>query len=282
VKSGDAGFLTALVGGSVLYAGSTNTVLLFLRPSMRPYVIAAGLVLVIAGLAAVVMDWRAGRRPRRRVAATVPAAAVAHDHAAGSNEHLAADEFGDEVDGAPALAAHPAGIGWLLLFPLLVAVFVAPGALGAYAASHHSGLVVAPSGTLDVDALLRAQSITGGVPNIRVYDFTRGASADGSRAQLNGVHVSVQAFVTTSTKTNLVLGRFVVSCCAADAQLVSIDVRGAPPVLKPNTWVRVTLAFDEARSPAAHAIVNGAVPVARLVKVAVIRAPSDPYEYLWG
>jgi uncharacterized repeat protein (TIGR03943 family) len=95
--------MLALVGATALWLGLTDAALSYVRGTLRPPLVASGVVLLaLAGLAL-----RRGPAPG------------AHDHG----------------HGAPRS-------GWLLALPVLVLVLVTPPALGAFAASRQAGSVV--------------------------------------------------------------------------------------------------------------------------------------------
>ncbi|MEW2159162.1 TIGR03943 family protein [Streptomyces sp. NPDC007189] len=90
-----------LLGAALLHAGSTGLYLRYVKPGLRPLLLASGAVLIAAALATV---WYERRRAK-----------AAPDH----TEHH----------------AHPEPrVSWLLLLPLLGLILVAPPALGSYSA----------------------------------------------------------------------------------------------------------------------------------------------------
>ena len=87
-----------LLGGAVSYAGATDLYLRYVKAGLRPLLLVAGAVLIVA---AVVTVWSEWRRPR----------------AAG--EHAERDH-------------REPRISWLLVLPLLALIFVAPPPPGSY------------------------------------------------------------------------------------------------------------------------------------------------------
>lgn len=101
-----------LIGGAVLRATYTDLYLRYVKAGLRPLLIAAGLVLIVAALATV---WYELRRPR----------ATAHDHG----------------------HTHPEpAISWLLVLPLLALILLAPPAPGSYSAMHAGTALQRPWG----------------------------------------------------------------------------------------------------------------------------------------
>jgi uncharacterized repeat protein (TIGR03943 family) len=103
-----------LLGGSVLKASLSDLYLRYVKEGLRPFLIAAGAMLVAAAVATL---WYEARRP--------PA-----------DEH----------------AHHEPRVGWLLLLPVLGLLLVAPPALGSYAASQ-SGTALGNAQTSDFPPL---------------------------------------------------------------------------------------------------------------------------------
>jgi uncharacterized repeat protein (TIGR03943 family) len=94
-----------LFGGALLRASLTDTYLRYVKEGLRPFLIGAGLLLVVAALMTLWHDLRDRGRPR--------------------------DEHGH----------HEPRVGWLLVLPALGLLLVTPPALGAYAAGQ-SGTVL--------------------------------------------------------------------------------------------------------------------------------------------
>jgi uncharacterized repeat protein (TIGR03943 family) len=105
-----------LFGGAILKAGFTDLYLRYVKEGLRPFLLAAGFLLV-AG--AVMTLWYEFRRP------------------AGRDEH----------------AHHEPRVGWLLILPVLGLLLVAPPALGAYAAGQAGSVLAAQSSESDYPAL---------------------------------------------------------------------------------------------------------------------------------
>lgn len=91
--------VVVLVGAAIIRVAADNTFLEYVRAGLRPWLIAAGVVLTLVGLGGLIRDLL---RPR-----------PSHEHG---------------------LRA-----GWLLVLPVLAIFIVAPGALGAYSASRGGG-----------------------------------------------------------------------------------------------------------------------------------------------
>ncbi|GGJ49434.1 TIGR03943 family putative permease subunit [Streptomyces brasiliensis] len=101
-----------LVGAALLHAGLTDLYLRYVKAGLRPLLLAAGAVLIVAASATAWYEWRGGRRGRRT-----------EDH--GHREPC---------------------IAWLLVLPLLALILVAPPALGSYSAVRTGTALQQPYG----------------------------------------------------------------------------------------------------------------------------------------
>jgi uncharacterized repeat protein (TIGR03943 family) len=91
----------ALIGGAMLRATFTDMYLRYVKAELRPLLLAAGIVLIVAAGATAWYEWRHSRGNRT----------AGHGH-------------------------REPRISWLLLLPLFALIFVAPPALGSYSAMH--------------------------------------------------------------------------------------------------------------------------------------------------
>jgi uncharacterized repeat protein (TIGR03943 family) len=92
-----------LVGGAVLRSSLTDMYLRYVKQGLRPFLIAAGLLLVIAAVMTLWYELRGNKETE-------------HDH-------------GDSH-------SHEPSIAWLLVLPVFALLLVSPPALGSYAASR--------------------------------------------------------------------------------------------------------------------------------------------------
>jgi uncharacterized repeat protein (TIGR03943 family) len=90
-----------LIGGAILRATFTDLYLRYVKAELRPLLLVAGVVLIVAAGATVWYEWRRSRRDRH--------------------------------DGCERTHREPR-ISWLLLLPLFALILVAPPALGSYSA----------------------------------------------------------------------------------------------------------------------------------------------------
>jgi uncharacterized repeat protein (TIGR03943 family) len=93
-------------------------------------------------------------------------------------------------------------------------------------------------------------------------------------SSLVGQRLTLTGFVTNAGSARFTLTRFVISCCAVDAQPVGIGVATTDDVPSSGSWVKVTGAL--VANPDASASDR---LVIRPSAVTPVHEPSDPYEY---
>lgn len=169
---------------------------------------------------------------------------------------------------APGGHRHRSATAWLLLVPVGLLTFIVPPAIGpqtsrppaadiSAAATRHPFPPLpagrAPEITLPELLIRLAQDSAGTVEN-RLLSVTGFVMADGGRTDL---------------------GRVVIVCCAADAQLARIRLDGAPAAgLVDGTWVRV-----EGKVGAGQNASTPAEPVLQVSQVRQIEPPQNTYSY---
>jgi uncharacterized repeat protein (TIGR03943 family) len=249
----DLGGITVVSGAFALWVALTDAVLLYLKPSMRPYLVVAGTVLVLTGISVIGHELIARRR------GTADAS----------------------VDGQPAdeHRHEPSTVGWLLVVPLVVAVIVGTDPLGAFAATRQVANRTYAADSIDLGAYLEASSFGGQTPALRVLDVVRGVSQADQRPLLDGRTIRLIGLVVRDGEADsFLLTRFVIGCCAGDAQPVQVRVRtNGTDLPEEDTWVQADVIVDVEASPT---VPNGLDPViADLVSLEPVDAPSEPYEY---
>jgi uncharacterized repeat protein (TIGR03943 family) len=166
---------------------------------------------------------------------------------------------------------HRAPVGWLLLVPVLVVLVVQPAALGSYAASSRS---VVPGGG-DFPAL--AAPVRGAVPMPMAEFVTRAVRDPGQ--SLAGVRVRLTGFVAPPEPGDhgWRLTRFVIFCCAADAEALQAVIHGDPAPRARDQWLEVEGTWQP--RPASPDDPNPQPPVLDADTVHPIAPPRPPYEY---
>jgi uncharacterized repeat protein (TIGR03943 family) len=232
------GVILLLFGGAVVKAGVTDLYLRYVKEGLRPFLIAAGLLLVAAAVATL---WYELRRP--------PAVAAIGDH-----HH------------------HEPRVGWLLILPVLGLLLVTPPALGSYAAGQSgSVLAAAPDTGSDYPALP-----SGDPAPVTLLDYASRAVFDDGRS-LTGRNLALTGFVTPGADGQPMLARIVLSCCAADGRPIKIGLSGNVPAgVPPDTWLRIVGTYDPkvGKDPVNQA----GVPYLDVDSYTTIEAPRKQYE----
>ena len=182
-----------LLGGAVLRISLDGTYLRYVKPSLLPVLVIAGVVVLVLGLLSAWYDGLLRGEP-----AGDGHASHAHDDGHGHG------------DGGPRVA-------WLLLLPVLGIFLVAPPALGAYSADR-STFVGEP--TVGLEPLPE-----GDVVDLPVRDYVTRAVWDAGRS-LEGRTVRLTGFAAPRDDgQGWDLARLSLSCCAADALASKVATR---------------------------------------------------------
>jgi uncharacterized repeat protein (TIGR03943 family) len=166
---------------------------------------------------------------------------------------------------------HHSGVLWLLLVPVALLAFVVPPAIGAGASStavreQSTGAVRHPFPPLPAQR----------APELSLPELLMRVAQDSS-GSLDNRLVSVTGFVTRDGD-RLYLDRVVIICCAADAQLARLQLRGAATTAAKTgdgTWVRVEgkILPGQSDSP------RGTTPVMDVTQMQRIAPPANTYAY---
>ena len=230
--------LVVALGVTALWVWGSGAALNYVRPALAPFLLASGLVLVLLGLLP-----PGGLLGRARPG-----------HAA------------QRPDGGAAR------VSWLLLVPALVVVLVQPAALGSHAVSSRSAVPGGSGGTFPP----LAPPVRGAVPMTMAEFITRGLR-DRNRS-LEGVRVRLVGFVAPEHRGGgYRLTRFVIFCCAADAEALQVAVRGDATQHASDQWLEVEGRWQP--RPVAEDDPSPAPPVLLADAVRPVAQPRRPYEY---
>ncbi|WP_203337300.1 TIGR03943 family putative permease subunit [Nocardioides limicola] len=156
---------------------------------------------------------------------------------------------------------------WLMLAPVAVAFAISPPALGSYVAERSGGQTPQASGVmaplLDEDPL----PLTLGM-------FLSYADYDPDRS-LADRRVLLEGFVS-HREDGWSVSRITMSCCAADAYALTVQVHADGPRPARDTWVQVIGTWVEP-DPAQDPLT--VVQAVRAERVSEIAEPPQPYEY---
>jgi uncharacterized repeat protein (TIGR03943 family) len=239
VSRGTQNTVVLLVGLSVVVMVVKGSYLHFVKPSLLPWLIAAAVVLIVLAVVSIVRDLR-----------DAPA------------DDDALDEGGHR---------HRPWLVWLLLVPIALTTFVVPPPLGAHGA--------APEAVAATEPQRRPfpPLPAGLAPTVSIPDVVMRAAADSTNS-LGGRVITVTGF-TLRYPEGTDLGRVVIVCCAADAQLARVHLSG-PAVAEAagypeDTWLQLEGTVDPATSVAA----TNFIPTFAVSKVTRIDKPANTYAY---
>jgi uncharacterized repeat protein (TIGR03943 family) len=239
VRRETTNILLVLVGGALVKITVNGTYLRYVKPSVRPWALIAGVVMVLLGLIAIVQDIRAGG---------ARSAPDEHDHQHGSRAVL------------------------LLLLPILAIFLVAPPPLGADSVTRDAGRtapVVTQQGASAFPPLPR-----GAVVPISLSEFITRSVWDSTNS-LNNRVVALTGFVVHEHGV-LYLARLVITCCAADATPMKVALAGGDTAgLSDDQWIQ----SDGLLRPGSATQANEYTPTLRVSSLTRIAEPADPYEY---
>ena len=236
--------LLLLIGGAVLRASLTDLHLRYVKAGLQPFLVAAGVLLVVAALMTLWYDLG------------VPPATDR-----GGSDHADHDGHG-HGPGGPRIA-------WLLLLPVFGLLLISPPALGAYTAGRTGTALTGTSS--DFEPLPDRDPV-----RITILDYASRAVFDDGNT-LTGRRVELTGFAMPAKPDGWYLTRMVVSCCAADARPIKVALTGAVPSgLAADGWLRVIGRYDPAK--VTDPVNGGQIPALAVDAVTPIGPPAEQYE----
>ncbi|WP_422744390.1 TIGR03943 family putative permease subunit [Mycobacterium sp. WMMD1722] len=236
--------LLLLVGVSIGLITISGAYTRYVKPSLLPWLAISAVLLIALALVSIARDIRRG----------------------------AAEPHGDSHSDSHEDHRHRSGAMWLLVIPIALLAFVVPPAIGANA----TGTSVREVST---EVLRRPfpPLPPGPAPEISLPELLIRIAQD-SAGTLDHRRVTVTGF-TIKDGAGPELGRIVILCCAADAQLARIRLGGAASStageLPEDTWVRVEGTVPSGQSDPSRRT----VPVIEVSRVERVEAPPNPYTY---
>jgi uncharacterized repeat protein (TIGR03943 family) len=164
---------------------------------------------------------------------------------------------------------HRSWLVWLLLVPIALTTFVVPPPLGAQGAAPEA--VAAPQ--------KRAfpPLPAGRAPTVSIPDVVMRAAADSTNS-LDRRVITLAGF-TVRNPEGTDLGRVVIVCCAADAQLARVHLSGAAAAeaagYPDDTWLQV----EGTVVPGTSTVSTNFVPTVAVSRVTRIDKPANTYAY---
>lgn len=235
--------LVTLLGAASLRLSFTDVYLRYVKEGLRPFLLIAGLLLVVLGVVSLWRDVVARRNP---------------DAAAEAQQLEAEEQAGHDH-------AHGPAVAWLLVLPIMAIFLVAPPALGAYSAGRGSSTVAKPD--TGFPALPKGDPVA-----LTLTDYAGRAVWD--EGSLSGRAVRMRGFVAPRPGGGYYLARLTIACCAADSRPVKISVRGAEASFPADTWIELTGRY----LPGIERTGSDVVPRIQAVSVREIPSPRQPYE----
>jgi len=166
---------------------------------------------------------------------------------------------------------HRPWLVWLLLVPIALTTFVVPPPLGAQG--------TAPETLAATEPARRAfPPLPGGrAPTVPIPDVVMRAAADSTNS-LDGRLITITGF-TLRYPDSTDLGRVVIVCCAADAQLARIHLSGAAVAeaagYPEDTWLQL----EGTVVPGTSSISTNFIPTMAVSAVTRIDKPANTYAY---
>jgi uncharacterized repeat protein (TIGR03943 family) len=196
------------------------------------------------------------------VAAAVVLIALAVASIARDLRHAPAEEHGHR---------HRPWLVWLLLVPIALTTFVVPPPLGAQGA--------APEAVAATEPARRAfpPLPAGRAPTVPIPDVVMRAAADSANS-LDRRLITITGF-TLKYPEGTDLGRVVIVCCAADAQLARVHLSG-PAVAEASGYPEDTwLQLEGTVVPGTSVASTNFIPTMAVSKVRRIDKPANTYAY---
>jgi uncharacterized repeat protein (TIGR03943 family) len=202
--SAAAGTITIIVGAVLLRLTIGGTYERYVKGSLGPWLIVAGIAVILLGATSLV---RALRRPGR---------GDGHEH-----DH-----------------DHGIGVGWLLLAPIAALLLVAPPTLGSFGVDRAATVDVGAGAPVFRPLARGAEPLP-----MSLLEFAQRAADHGGRS-FHGRTVELTGFVAGAEDRGFRLARYTIACCAADAAPVVVRVVGTVGDRAPrDQWVTVTGRF---------------------------------------
>jgi len=166
---------------------------------------------------------------------------------------------------------HRRWLGWLLLVPISLTTFVVPPPLGARGATPVAVAATQPQ------RRPFPPLPAGGAPTVSIPDVVMRSAADSTNS-LGGRVITIAGF-TLRYPQSTDLGRVVIVCCAADAQLARIHLSG-PAVAEAagypeDTWLQV----EGTVLPGTSVAATNFIPTMAVSRVTRIDKPANTYAY---
>lgn len=275
------GLTLVLLGAAALTSTvPTNLYLNWVKAGFGPFLIAAGVVMILLGVLVIVAELR-GENSALDEEDAVPEEGAAAEADTGDSERSelehAASEYGHgKDDGHGHDHSRAPRVAWLLLLPVVAVFVIAPPALGSYTVESTGGSSGPPprdergSSRFSDDL---SEAAPGDVVELDIQQFVMRAWIDDER-EMSGREIELTGFAVPNQEgEGWYLARLQMACCAADAVVnkVLITDQSAPDA---DTWWTVRGTWVEPEGDlydvSQHEIAT--------TSVEEVTNPPDPYE----
>ncbi|AJA46644.1 TIGR03943 family protein [Clostridium pasteurianum DSM 525 = ATCC 6013] len=136
----------------------------------------------------------------------------------------------------------------------------------------------------DVDLQVSDDTMQGGNININEQNYSDVVNEiTYNMNKYKGRTIKINGFVYTDNtfpKNTFVIGRMLIICCAADAEMVGLAFKMDKPVIQKDQWVEITGVLDTMANFDKEDTDNRTIPFIKVTAVKPIQKPSNPYVYL--
>lgn len=236
-------FILLLFGGALTRLAFSDDLLRYVRPAARIWVLLAGIAILTVAIWSLVASLRA--------------------------EGAYLDDADDAGEPGRAVGAHGHGLAtktaWFVLAPVIVILVVSPPALGSFSAARETSQVPQPA-RVDFPPLP-----TGDPVSVSMLNFATRVIWDDGRTVQNR-RVRLTGFVLGTNPQGYVMTRLVITCCAADAQPVNVEVVDPGARFAVNSWTEVIGTYAGV-SPQSKTL-----PLLKAEQIRPVKQPANPYD----
>lgn len=268
------GLVLAFPAVLLLRLSITDEHLLYVKGSMRPWLLVSGVLLAVLSLLDVFEVSFPGKS----------AGAAAGDPDEGHAELLAgvgtADgpDVHDHAHGDGGHQHRDGVLAWTLVLPFVVVFAIGPSPLGSFLAQRQPQTELARPAAAKIEYPPLPDAVDGAV-DLSIAEFHTRILYDGDR-QMEGVRLRMNGFVTPDADGpggTFLLTKFMLSCCAADGIPITVRVYGVSPIPADDTWLELEGEWIPAEDVVDDAVAPRRVHEFRADSFRPIPVPADPY-----
>ncbi|MEJ7647668.1 MAG: TIGR03943 family protein [Nakamurella sp.] len=277
-----------LLGGLMVSITVTGRFTAYVRPGFGPLLLIGGIALILLAVVSLIPSFRKDPAP------AAPSGDLSGSESMTAPDRLSHNENPASVESQAHGHDHSRSRApWLMLAPVIVLLVLAPPPLGAESLNRTAQSRASAGGPqraatpvgadLTRSASAGPSTVPGGstLPapgSLTLQEFVlRAVSGFEDQYSVTDAPTTVIGFIAPSidgSRDRYTIGRMFISCCAADATAVRINVEGQPPFAA-GTWVEASI--TAVRNTATED--NEYVPTVKITSMTEIPQPSEPYEY---